>query len=184
MDITHQNPKNPAPLHILEELVSLNIKHTNFDGELCDGTILVHKNLASDVEEFFALALSLQFPIESVIPICDPRFAWDDETSCNQNNSSGFNYRHIMGSDELSKHSYGWAFDINPRQNIYVRFDTDGNEIYRLPADGLYNETAPGTLTANHSLVLLMKENGWTWGGDWSPANGRIDYQHFEKVAL
>jgi D-alanyl-D-alanine carboxypeptidase len=86
-----------------------------------------------------------------------------------------------MGSEQLSKHSYGNAFDINPRQNIYIRYDEQNNEIYRIPKDGSCNPSAAGTLTQDHPLVLLMKDKGWTWGGNWGKEDGRVDYQHFEK---
>jgi hypothetical protein len=176
-----QKKEQKAPLAIRKNLVVLSVLYVGFDGLTHQGQIVVHKDLADEVESFFAFALTLRFPIESVVPISDLRFAWDDETSCNQNNSSGFNYRTIAGSTELSKHSYGWAFDINPRQNIYIRYDKNGKEISRLPKGVKYKKDAPGTLTTSHPLVVHMKKLGWTWGGDWTRESGRVDYQHFEK---
>lgn len=176
-----KNPLSPAPEDILKEQTVLQVTYVGFDALFHQGQIVVHKDIARDVEDFFRQALKLQFPIYSVIPIADPRFAFDDEISCNQNNSSGYNYRTIMGSDKLSNHARGLAFDVNPTQNIYVRFDETGKETYRLPATGQYDVKAPGTLFKTHPLVQLMEERGWFWGGDWGPANGLVDYQHFEK---
>ncbi len=176
-----QNPNALCPPEIFSKLLVLPVSYYDFSNELQSGEIIVAKAVATDVVSFFDLARDLEFPIASVRPIHEAPFFWDDITSCRYNNSSGFNYRTIMGSDKLSHHSYGTAFDINPRQNIYVRFDRSGNETYRLPEDGIYNETTHGTLRRDHPLVTLMKKLGWTWGGDWTVESGRIDYQHFEK---
>ncbi len=180
--ISIQNPQNPAPQEILENLGILSVKHYDFDGVILEGKIIMHKNVLSDVEKFFRLAFELKFPIKSVVPISDPKYRWSDEISCNDNNSSGFNYRTISGEvKKLSKHATGLAFDINPVQNIYVRYDSNLKETFRAPVDGVYDLNTPGTLVAGDHLVTLMKNLGWTWGGDWKPESGREDYQHFEK---
>lgn len=180
-EILAQNPTMPAPQEILHSLTILMVKYYGFDTVIHSGQIVVHKNVAKDVESFFEVALENKFPIEKVIPISHEKYTWDDETSCNDNNSSGYNYRLIMGTNRMSKHAQGLAFDINPVQNIYVRYDEQGKEIYRLPKNGTYNKNAKGTLSDEHPLVILMKKLGWKWGGDWTPESGRIDYQHFEK---
>lgn len=179
-----QNPLSPAPQDVVEAQVLLEVDCYGFDDLLHHGQIVVHMDVASDVIVFFELALALKFPIQSVIPIADERFHFDDELSCNQNNTSGYNYRTIMGADKLSKHALGLAFDVNPVQNIYVRYGEAGNEIYRLPAGGTYNKFAAGTLTKHHPLVTLMEKRGWFWGGNWGPRNGLVDYQHFEKTSV
>jgi len=176
-----QNPLSPAPVEVLAEQMLLEVKYLGFDKLLHQGQIVVHKDVTTDVEEFFRQALTLEFPIFSIIPIADKRFNFDDEISCNQNNTSGFNYRMIMSTDKLSKHAQGLAFDVNPVQNIYARYDAQGNEIYRLPTQATYNKETVGTLYKEHPLVQLMEARGWFWGGDWGPTNGLVDYQHFEK---
>lgn len=177
-----QNPNSPAPVEISDNLVSLEVTYKNFDHKQRTGTIILNKLISKEVSEFFEQALKIDFPIYSVIPIHEEQFKWNDEKSCIANNSSAFNYREISNSNNLSKHSIGCAFDINPVQNIYVKYDPKLNEIYRLPSNGVYNESTEGTLTTKHPLVIFMKKRGWTWGGDWTPDTGRIDYQHFEKV--
>ena len=87
-------------------------------------------------------------------------------------NSSGFNYREKTGGGSLSNHAYGRAIDINTFENPYVK----GKLI--LPPGANYNQSAAGTFTGTHPLVLLMKKLGWSWGGDWTNLQ---DYQHFEK---
>jgi peptidoglycan LD-endopeptidase CwlK len=179
--ILAQNPQAIAPSDILDALQILEVNYVGYDGVLHGGQMVVHREVSDDVLDFFALAQELQFPILKVIPIGVSQYHWDDEVSCADNNSSGYNYRVIHGTNRLSKHARGQAFDINPAQNIYVKYDVEGNEIYRSPKDALYDEQATGTLTATHPLVLFMKERGWIWGGDWTKESGRVDYQHFEK---
>ena len=180
-DVPFQNPAQPAPAEVLASLCVIPVTHYDFLGLERTGEILMCKALVDDVRDFFALAHQLKFPIESVIPIHEPPFFFDDTKSCLANNSSGFNYRYVYNTTRLSKHSFGTAFDVNPVQNIYCTYDVEGKETYRLPANGVYDPQSPGTLTADHELVLFMKRRGWTWGGDWTIESGRVDYQHFEK---
>ncbi len=180
-DFSFQNNAQPAPLDVLASLRIVSVTHCDFSGQEKTGEIIMHQTLVDDVRGFFDLAYRLAFPIQSVIPIHKSPFFFDDVRSCLANNSSGFNYRYIHQTTRLSKHSFGTAFDINPVQNIYCVYDADGKETYRLPADGIYNPVVPGTLTADHELVLFLKHQGWVWGGDWTAETGRVDYQHFEK---
>ncbi|HBD24764.1 MAG: hypothetical protein A2566_00295 [Candidatus Zambryskibacteria bacterium RIFOXYD1_FULL_40_13] len=180
-EILMQNPNSQAPQNVLDSQVVLSVDYFGFDGQIHSGQIVVNKIVAEDVRSFFKLALHIKFPIEKVIPIGDQKYKWDDDVSCADNNSSGFNYRLVAGTNRLSKHSTGMAFDINPVQNLYVRFDENLKEIFKAPVDGVYDQTILGTLTSDHPLVVLMKSLGWDWGGDWTAESGRIDYQHFEK---
>lgn len=177
-----QNPESVAPSEVLDSMRLITVEYFGFDGLLHQGQIVMHESVVDDIGRFFALARETRFPIEKVIPISVPTYAWNDELSCADNNSSGFNYRLISGStNRLSKHGRGLAFDINPVQNIYIRYDKDLNEVFRFPPTGVYEKSARGSLTPDHPLVLLMKNLEWDWGGDWTPESGRIDYQHFEK---
>ncbi len=177
-----QNPQSPTPPDILDAMRMIDVTYHGFDKLLHKGQIVMHADAIEEVGSFFALALKLEFPIQSVVPISDPRYAWDDESSCDANNSSGFNYRAITGNpDKLSKHARGMAFDVNPVQNIYVKYNEQLQVVFRFPADGVYDERVAGTLTPEHPLVRHMKKLGWEWGGNWTPESGRTDYQHFEK---
>lgn len=176
-----QNPHNRAPDEVLADLEPLDVAYLGYDSAYHQGQIVVHRAVVDEIKGFFHLAYELGFPVEKVIPICAPAYGWDDERSCTDNNSSAYNYRLIAGTDRLSRHARGLAFDINPRQNIFVRYDEAGNVTYRLPHDGVYDPEIPGTLTADHPLVTHMKTLGWVWGGDWKKEEGRVDYQHFEK---
>jgi hypothetical protein len=178
-EILVQNPHFPAPNEILQRQRIVEVMYFGFDAKIHHGQIVIHEAATDDVKGFFELAHSIEFPIEKVIPIC--AYMWSDEKSCDDNNSAGYNYRTIHGTDKLSCHAYGLAFDINPVQNIYIKYNGIGDEIFRAPANGIYNEYEKGTLTKDHPLVQFLKVRGWGWGGDWTPETGRIDYQHFEK---
>ncbi|WP_428429546.1 phage tail length tape measure family protein [Pararhizobium sp.] len=67
----------------------------------------------------------------------------------------GYSYRKVKGTDNLSKHAFGEALDINPRQNPWSNnFQSD------LPAN----------------VNDLAKKNGLTWGGTWN----KPDTMHFQ----
>ena len=89
------------------------------------------------------------------------------------NNTSAFNYRMVTGGNYLSKHAYGFAIDINPVQNPYIKGDIV------LPPDAVYDTSEPGTLANYSPIVKTFIRLGWTWGGNWKSLK---DYQHFEKV--
>jgi len=158
-----------CPEHIISNQVLMDVVHWGFDGGLHRGQLVVDARLVEDMQLVFAQMLILGFPLESVIPISE--LGWSDSLSMAINNTSGFNYREVAGSGNLSKHAYGMAVDFNPFLNPYCH---DG---IVSPAGSVYDPDAPGTLYAGHPVVELLKSLGWRWGGDWvSP-----DYQHFDR---
>jgi len=165
-----------CPVNIKERQRLVTVKYYSFDNKIHQGQLLIDKDLVEDIILIFDLILSERFPIHSVIPISHISFRrngrWDDNASMEANNSSGFNYRTIAGTQTLSKHATGRAFDINPVQNPYIT----SNAI--LPFNSVYNPRAPGTLTNDNIIVKTLIARGWTWGGNWTNLK---DYQHFEK---
>ncbi len=175
------SPDSGCPPEVLRDLVLLPVSFVGFDGAERTGQIVVHRDVVADVTDVFTLIRKIGFPLAKVIPIAHPAYRWDDFRSCDDNNTSSFNYRVIAGSNKISKHSYGLAIDINPVQNPYIRYDSSGQESFRAPAAAAYDLQAPGTLSSEHPVVLRLKSLGWEWGGDWTKESGRKDYQHFEK---
>jgi len=168
-----------CPLDILEQITSVEVNYVDFNGTEKSGMIEVNKKVAHDVLGFFELAKKINFPIARVASSNDSEFAGNDNKLMATNVSSGFNYRVIAGTDKLSLHSYGMAFDINPAQNPYVRYR---DNLVTIESDGvIWDPTQPGTLYAEHPLVQFMTSRGWEWGGNWLPKSGRTDYQHFQK---
>ena len=156
----------------------IDVLYYSFEGKIHKGQLVIDERLIGDIQEVFRVALENKFPITSVIPISHDRFfkngKWnEDDQSMLSNNTSAFNYRKVTGGKTLSKHAYGFAIDINPVQNPYIK----GNIV--LPSDAVYDTAKPGTFTYDSPVVRTFIRLGWTWGGNWKSLK---DYQHFEKV--
>jgi peptidoglycan LD-endopeptidase CwlK len=163
----------PAPQEVLSRQRMIEVTYYSFDGLLHQGQIVVDVDLAEEVREAFHIIETTKFPVKSVIPFVDRRFMSEEERAASMNNSSAFNYRLIAGSDKLSNHAYGRAFDINPALNpLLVR----GEEVISLKAKR--DVLLPGTIVGNEEFVTYLKSKGWEWGGDWID---RKDYMHLEK---
>lgn len=159
------------PADIRENLRLISVRYYSFDNKLHEGQVVIHKDRAEDIKSVFNIIREKKFPVAKVIPIV--KYEWDDQKSMADNNTSAFNYRFIAGTNKLSNHSFGYAIDINPLLNPYIRED----EIR--PEGAIYNPRIKGTISKESFLVKELKKRGWTWGGDWKD---RKDYQHFEKT--
>jgi len=168
-----QNPENNCPQEIMDELAVLNVEYISFDDQFHRGQIVVHRKLKSDITGAFRLLREERFPLQTVIPISDDRYLWDDTPSTQKNNTSAFNYRFERNTNIVSNHAYGRAIDINPKLNPYFH----KNAVF--PEGSSYNPNIPGTIREDSILVKYFKDLGWDWGGDW---DGNKDYQHFEKL--
>lgn len=158
------------PTHIRETLSLIEIPYFSFAQQMETGHLVIHTDLAAELEKIFSLLSEHHFPIERMVPIS--AYAWDDDASTTDNNTSAFNYRVVFGTDQLSNHAFGRAVDINPLLNPYTR--RDGVVV---PFGAVYRPEAPGTITAEGIVTKLFREHGWEWGGDWE----RKDWQHFAK---
>ena len=171
--ILRQNPSHKCPQEILDSLSVFFVDYISFDGKLHRGQIAAHKDLESDIKSAFMLILNSRFPIQSVVPISNKKYMWDDTISTTENNTSAFNYRYVRNTSRLSTHSWGRALDINPLLNPYF----PGDKVF--PAGATYETEIPGTILADSILVIYFKKMGWSWGGDWID---EPDYQHFYKT--
>jgi len=181
--VPKQNPRNPAPAEVLADIKSIQVKYVDFKGEQQIGTIEIHKDLAADVKAFFEKTVELKFPIQHVVKSSDEKYKWDDDKLMADNATTAYNYRLIKGTDRPSLHGLGRALDVNDALNPYVRYVN--GEALTDPEGSTYDPTVPGTLTADHPLVVFLKERGWVWGGDWTEEeHGVTDYQHFDKKAI
>lgn len=161
-----------APAEILAEQAVVKIKHLSFDQQIYYGQIIVHHDLADETAEIFEEILAAQFPLQYVT---SPAILhWSDDASMAANNSSGFNYRPIVGGGRLSYHATGRAIDINPLQNPYCKGDLI------LPPNAIYDPKKPGTLLENGPVVAAFERRGWEWGGRWESFK---DWHHFQKPA-
>lgn len=166
-----------APEEIIKNLSIIDMDYISFDNKQHRGQLVVNSDVADELREIFAQLLVWRFPIAKAVPLVF--YNWSDEDSMADNNSSGFNYRVIYSSQELSNHSYGLAIDINPVQNPYVALDG------KMFPDGVaYNPSKPGTLAEKDQVVSLFESRGWDWGGKGVRVGNSIltDWQHFQKI--
>ncbi len=76
-------------------------------------------------------------------------------------NAQSYSRRTIEGSDNLSYHSWGAAFDLNPADNGFKRSWDSLDPEKRIPPQ----------------VIQIMESLGFKWGGRWT---GRPDPMHFE----
>lgn len=161
-----------APLEIVDSLSLIDVIYFSFDELKHQGQIIVNNDLEDDVYEIFELIGKIKFPLGKVIPIV--AYKWDDHSSMENNNSSGFNFRVIEGTTKLSLHSFGHAVDINPLQNPVIY----PNGIVA-PLGAKYNPLKEGAFTVTNPIVKEFIRRGWHWGGNFEQPK---DYHHFEKI--
>lgn len=157
----------------------LRILHWGFDGCIHIGELIINKRIAKETLLVFRELFEKKYPIQKVLLV--DYYNGVDEASMEDNNSSGFNDRLIQGTGRHSHHSLGYAIDINPLYNPYVKM-LDG-KLYCGPANGACymdrQKEFPYKIHHKDLCYQIFKKYGFSWGGDWEHAK---DYQHFEKV--
>jgi D-alanyl-D-alanine carboxypeptidase len=167
------HPGCPVPIRNLR---LVRVRYWNFDGEVRTGPLIVNERVARDVVWVFGRLFRARFPIDRIAlpaayrpPLPRDWFSTSDVTAA-------FNCRPATGSTSvLSQHSYGWAIDINPLQNPYVR--SDGTVLRRAVRPYLDRSlNRRGMIHAGDVVVRSFARIGWGWGGDWHTLK---DYMHF-----
>lgn len=163
----------------LEELRYVKVLYWGFDEESHEGELIVNKAIAEDITEIFQELYEIKYPIEQMVLVDE--YDADDEASMAANNTSAFNYRMIAGTDRLSKHSYGYAIDINPLYNPYVRV-IEGKTMITPENGEQYADRSLQCeyyIKADDPCYQAFITRGFTWGGEWE---NHKDYQHFQKI--
>jgi hypothetical protein len=155
-----------------ESLREVAASYWGFDGVVRSGRLVVHVDHAANVVAILRALYDQRFPIQRMVPI--DAYGGDDTASMNDNNTSAFNCRAVTGGTSWSEHSYGWAIDVNPVQNPYVKGSNVQPEAGKAYTDR--STAAPGKIRANDAVVRAFAARGWKWGGSWSSPK---DYQHF-----
>jgi hypothetical protein len=158
-----------------DDLRQLTLSYWNFDSKPVTGILVVHKEVAEEVNQIFRDLFHHGFMIEKMAPVED--YGGNDDASMAANNTSAFNCRDVTGQPgKFSNHSWGRAIDINPLTNPYVK----GSKV--LPPTGSQyadrTRVFPGSILADGFAVGRFARAGWQWGGGWTDPK---DYQHFEK---
>jgi len=149
-----------------EQLAYLEIDHVTFDGGAGRGELVVAVALAARTLDLFRRLWQLGFPIRQLKLVDE--YGASDPASMDADNSSGFNFRVVAGSDMLSQHALGRAIDINPVENPWRRPDRIVPEAGRACADR--SDVRPGMIVRPGPVVAALDELGWEWGGDWRHA--------------
>lgn len=163
----------------LDDLRYLQVLHIGFDGETHIGELIVNAAIADDILAIMQELYDNQYPIERMTLVDE--YGGDDELSMQANNTSCFNYRTVEGSENLSKHSYGLAIDINPFYNPCIRTYADGSSKSFPEGSDAYTDRSkdfPYKIDENDLCYRLFTEHGFRWGGVWKNPK---DYQHFDK---
>lgn len=160
------------------ELALLSIPFWDFAGNQQWGALVVASSEAGGVARAFQEIFDGRaFRIAKMRLVDD--YDGNDDASMEDNNTSGFNCRAVVGTQRLSKHARGMAIDINPIQNPYL----DGRET--APKAGRVHDEPHerkagivGLIRKGDVVTKAFARIGWSWGGDFRHAK---DYQHFAR---
>lgn len=167
----------------LQDLRYLKVLHYNYDHEIQVGELIVNAKIAEDCRNIFQELFASEYEIQSMY-LLDKFWVGNgvdsDTASIENNNTSAFNYRVVPGTDHLSNHARGYAIDLNPLQNPYVKYKKDGTfeKYYKDMEKYIDRSSEAHMITHEDPAYKIFTKYGFTWGGDW---NSSKDYQHFEK---
>lgn len=168
----------------LEDLRYLKVLHYNYEHQIQVGELIVNAAIAEDCRNIFRELFAEEYEIHSMY-LMDKFWVGNgvdsDTESIENNNTSAFNYRVVPGSTHLSNHAKGRAIDLNPLQNPYVTYKSDGTfkQYYKDMEKYLDRDSGEAhMITHEDAAYKIFTKYGFNWGGDW--VNSK-DYQHFEK---
>jgi hypothetical protein len=165
-------PGCPVPIR---DLRVAQVRYWGFDGDVHDGPLVLNETVVRGVVTVFRRLFRAQFPIKH-IALARRYRPNADRWNSTRDTTSSFNCRPTTDAPgSLSQHSYGWAIDINPLQNPYVR--SDGSVLRR--AAKPYRDRSrrrPGMIHPGDVVVRAFARIGWAWGGEWTTIK---DYMHF-----
>jgi D-alanyl-D-alanine carboxypeptidase len=157
------------------QLRAVSLSYWGFDDAVHTGTLVVNATQVDNVIAAFHSLYDAKFSIARMEPVSV--YGGSDDASMAANNTSAFNCRAVTGGTAWSEHSFGWAVDVNPVQNPYVKGST-----VLPPAGAAYldrSTPARGKILAGDATVRAFAARGWGWGGSWATLK---DYQHFSAT--
>lgn len=163
----------------VEDLRYLSLSYYGYDGETHTGEMIVNALIAEDTLHVFQELYEAKYPIERMELVDE--YDADDITSMEANNTSAFNFRYIDGTTRYSNHAMGFAIDINPLYNPYVRYK-DGEEDVLPVTAKTYSDRSTDCkyyIKKDDICYQIFTKYGFSWGGEWKNSK---DYQHFDKI--
>jgi len=164
----------------MEDLRYLRIKYFGFDKQRHMGEMIVHREVAGEVQDIFEALYTMKYPIYKMKLVSS--YQGNDWQSIEFGNTSAFNCRNATGSKKWSKHSYGKAIDLNPIENPYIsrngHISHKASLKYRKRFHYKNSIADKAVLVKGDKAIKIFKQYDWKWGGEWS---GVKDYQHFSK---
>jgi hypothetical protein len=157
----------------------LTVSHWGFDGNVRRGQLVVRRDVAAPLAGVFRRLYALRFPIRHMR--LDDMYGPATTRPADGDISGAFQCREAVpspctggtASGSWSNHAYGYAVDLNPRENPYV-----GCGRTRDPRTEPYIDRSPlrkGMVTPQ--VVAAFQSIGWGWGGAWTGQTK--DYMHF-----
>ena len=166
------HPGCPVPI---ADLRVAHVRYWGFDREVHDGPLVLNEAVADDVVGVFHRLFRAGFPIKHIA--LARRYQPDaDRWNSTRDTTASFNCRPVTDvPGSVSQHSYGWAIDINPLQNPYVRGD---GSVLRKAAKPYRDRSRRrrGMIHPGDIVVRSFARIGWGWGGDYTSIK---DYMHF-----
>ncbi|PID67946.1 MAG: hypothetical protein CR968_04235 [Flavobacteriia bacterium] len=160
----------------IAQMSLVDVSYYGYDHKVHRGQIVCHQSVAEELQSIFRQLLWIKFPISSVIPMSE--FNFDDHLSMHNNNTTCFDFRLKTLKNGWSKHAYGIAIDLNPRQNPFV----SRQGVF---PDNALSFLSQGRIRADDfkgmQVIRIFAMYGWRWGGYWSSSK---DYMHFQKNSL
>jgi hypothetical protein len=157
----------------LGDLRAVSVSYVDFHRRAQQGKLIIRDKHADAIVAVFRRLYAKRFAIRRIEPI--DRYGGDDHRSMDADNTSAFNCRVVNGTSRWSRHAYGDALDLNPRENPYVT----SSGFVSPPAGRPYadrDEVRKGMVEGKNAVKIFRRAAGWKWGGDWS---GTKDFQHF-----
>jgi len=156
----------------LADLRIVTVAYVDFSGAAHVGQLVVNASVADAVLTAFRELRRLDFPVARIRPV--DAYGGSDDASVLADNTSAFNCRAVTGGGGWSRHAYGEAVDINPRENPYVYAD---GHVLDPAAAPFVNRSLRRPGMIDDPVVTVFAAIGWRWGGRFRPER---DYQHFD----
>jgi LysM repeat protein len=153
-DATKKCPVRPADLR------KVWVTYIDFYGVSHQGSIVVHRMIATRTQRAFQALYRMRFRIQGMSPMTLNAPYISNMGAV----TSGYACRVVNGSKTWSQHAYGKAIDVNPVQNPMVRGS------YVDPAGGkafLRRDVYRRGMMHAGGAVRAFTGNGFHWGGRW-----------------